>query len=50
MKFHEYAGMSYERASREAEMVIERYGWYRGFERLEALRGIMTTEARRQRD
>ena len=43
MKFYEYAGMSYERASREAERLIRR-GWFRNFERLEALRWIMQRE------
>ncbi len=47
MKFYEYAGMSYEQASREAEKVIQRYGWYQGFERLEVLREIMTREYKR---
>jgi hypothetical protein len=36
-----YSGMSYEQASREAARVLERYGWYRGWERLVALRSIM---------
>lgn len=41
MKFYEYAGMSYEQASREAERLI-RVGWFRHFERLSCLRQIMT--------
>lgn len=36
-----YAGMNYEQASREAERVLERYGWYIGWERLSELRTIM---------
>jgi hypothetical protein len=38
--FIEYAGMTYEQASREAARLIER-GWYRNFERLLELRTIM---------
>jgi hypothetical protein len=41
MKFYEYAGMSYEQASRAAEQVIRVWGWYQGFERLKALHEIM---------
>lgn len=41
MKFYEYAGMSYEQASREADRLIKRYGWFRYFERLEQLRKIL---------
>jgi hypothetical protein len=41
MAYPEYSGMSYEQASREAERVIARWGWFRGFERLAALRQIM---------
>lgn len=41
IKFYEYAGMSYEQASREAERIINRLGWFRAFDRLSALRDIM---------
>lgn len=40
-RFDEYRGMSYEQASREAERLIERHGWYQSFDRLTALREIM---------
>jgi len=43
--FQEYAGMSYEMASREAEKVINLYGWYQGFDRLAELRRIMMITA-----
>ena len=43
MKFYEYYGMSYEQASREAERLVQR-GWFKNFERLEALRWIMLRE------
>jgi hypothetical protein len=35
--FPEYKGMSYEQASREAERLIQRYGWFKSFDRLSAL-------------
>lgn len=38
-----YAGMSYEQASREADRVLARYGWYQGWDRLVALRTIMAS-------
>jgi hypothetical protein len=41
MKYYEYAGMSYEQASREAQRLIERFGWYKSFDRLTALKRIM---------
>lgn len=40
-KYPEYAGMSYEQASRQASLIVERYGWFNNFERLSALREIM---------
>jgi len=43
MEYPEYRGLSYERASREASAVIERYGWYQGFKRLTILHQIMAT-------
>lgn len=39
--FQEYSGMSYEQASREAQRLIEKDGWYRNFDRLATLRAIM---------
>ncbi len=33
--------MSYEQASREAQRLIEKDGWYRNFDRLATLRAIM---------
>jgi hypothetical protein len=36
-----YSGMTYEQASRETQRVLERYGWYQGWERLSQLRAIM---------
>ena len=42
MKYPEYAGMSYQQASREAERLIaSRGGWYLNFDRLTELRGVM---------
>ena len=41
LNFPEYCGMSYEQASREATRLIERAGWFQGFERLCALHEIM---------
>ena len=41
MEFLEYRGMSYEQASREAELLIKRAGWYMAFDRLMALYQIM---------
>jgi hypothetical protein len=41
MPFPEYAGMSYEQASREAERLVQRKGWFQSFDRLTALREIM---------
>lgn len=38
--FSEYKGLSYEAASREAERLITK-GWFKNFDRLEALRRIM---------
>lgn len=40
MKHYEYAGMSYEQASREAERLVK-LGWFQNFDRLETLRQIM---------
>ena len=37
----EYQGMSYEQASRRAELIIKRDGWFDGFVDLEALRHVM---------
>jgi hypothetical protein len=36
--------MSYEQASREAERLIARQGWFQSFDRLAALREIMRRE------
>lgn len=41
MKFYEYAGMSYEQASREAERLLANGGWYKNIDRLIALKQIM---------
>jgi hypothetical protein len=41
VRFVEYSGMSYERASREAARLIDGDGWFKNFERLTALREIM---------
>jgi hypothetical protein len=41
MKYSKYAGMSYEQASREAQLIVELLGWYKGFDRLTALKQIM---------
>lgn len=43
----EYAGMSYEQASKTAATLIEREGWYKSFDRLAALREIMVREWQR---
>jgi hypothetical protein len=43
MRFTEYAGMSYEQASREADRLVKR-GWFVNFERIVALREIMLRE------
>ena len=43
--YPEYSGMTYEQASREAERLIERDGWYRSFARLVVLRGIMQRQS-----
>lgn len=40
MDFLEYAGMSYEQASKEAERLV-RLGWFQNFERLTTLHKIM---------
>lgn len=40
MTFYEYAGMSYEQASREAERLVK-LGWFQNFDRLNTLRQIM---------
>lgn len=44
----QYAGMSYEQASREAARLIDREGWFRGFEKLAELHTIMVRELRAQ--
>jgi len=44
LKFPEYAGMSYECASRAAAALLERRGWFHSFERLAVLREIMIRE------
>lgn len=44
-RYPEYAGMSYEQASREADRVLEREGWFGGFLRLESLRALMHQHA-----
>lgn len=41
MKFYEYLGMSYEKASREAGRLIKHNGWFQSFDRLAALREII---------
>lgn len=45
MKYYEYAGMSYEQASREAERLLGNKGpnggWYKNIDRLIALKQIM---------
>lgn len=43
MKYYEYAGLSYEGASREAQRLVQR-GWFLNFERLAVLRDIMARE------
>lgn len=45
MVYPEYAGMSYERASREAARLIDRHGWFASFDRLAGLREIMRRDA-----
>lgn len=40
VEYYEYAGMSYEQASRAAEKILAR-GWYQNFDRLSALYKIM---------
>lgn len=39
--FSEYAGFTYEQASREAERLIQTRGWFKSFDLLTALRNIM---------
>ncbi len=50
MQFYEYAGMSYEQASRAAAVLIEKTArtgnWWPVVERLAALRQIMRRETR----
>jgi hypothetical protein len=46
MRFPEYAGMSYEQASREAARLIASHGWFSSFDRLAVLREIMVRELR----
>jgi hypothetical protein len=43
-----YSGMTYEQASREAHRVLERYGWYQGWERLSEVARSRRTEADRE--
>jgi hypothetical protein len=40
-RYIEYCGMNYEQASREAERLINKDGWYKSFDRLGRLRVIM---------
>ena len=47
MKYIEYAGMSYEQASREAARLIERSGWYASLDRLIVLKDIMDRDFKR---
>ena len=41
MRFIEYAGMSYEQASREAARLIQMEGWFKSWEKLVVLYAIM---------
>lgn len=43
--YYEYAGMSYEQASRAAERLIKTRGWYNSIDRLRALQEIMKRES-----
>jgi hypothetical protein len=45
----EYRGFSYEQASREAERLINKDGWFQSFERLIVLRKIMEEQASHDR-
>lgn len=48
-KFPQYAGISYEKASREASRLIK-LGWYRNFDKLKMLRDVMEYEMRNGRN
>lgn len=48
-EFIQYSGMTYEQASREAERILQRDGWYRSMDRLIVLRRIMDQERRAAR-
>jgi hypothetical protein len=47
--YREYLGMNYEQASRAADELIKRDGWYKSFDRLAALHDIMQRDKEAQK-